>query len=140
MRSIGSSPVAADCTRIRESWRASVASSSRWAGGLAALLVNAPPRAAVGVAQQLVKQIQQLVAALEIQLGEHSEDQRVPPRGLQARDRLRRHPRPGRHDLAPARRRQRPEVDPVGAQLQQAAIAPNLAAQLSDADTAGALL
>lgn len=110
------------------------------AGGLAALLVDAPASAAVGVAQQLVEQVQQLVAALEVQLGEHGEDQRVATGGLQAPDRLRRHPRPRRDELAPTRRRQRPEVDPVGAQLEQAAVALDLAAQLGDADAAGALL
>jgi hypothetical protein len=59
----------------------------------------------------LFEEIQQLVAALEIQLGEQGEDQRVPPGGLQAPNRLRRHPCPGRDELAPARGRQRSEID-----------------------------
>jgi hypothetical protein len=110
------------------------------AGGPASLLVDATSCAAVGVAQLLVEEIQQPVAALEIQLGEHGEDQRVPPRGLQAPDRLRRHPRPRCDELAPARRRQRREIDPVRVKLQQPAVAPDLSAQLGDADASGALL
>ena len=81
------------------------------AGGLAALLVDAAPRAPIAEAQQLVELVQQLVAALDHERLQQHEHQRVAARGLQTPQLLGGHPAPERLQRAAPRRRQRAHVD-----------------------------
>jgi len=66
------------------------------AGGAPTLLCDATAGTSVGDAQQLVREIQQFVAALDYQRVQQHEEQRVPARGFQPAQLLSGHPRPPR--------------------------------------------
>jgi hypothetical protein len=75
------------------------------AHGLAALLVDAAPRATVAEAQQLVELVQQLVTALDHQRLQQHQQQRMAASWLQTPQLLGGHPPPKRLQRTAPRRR-----------------------------------
>ncbi len=80
-------------------------------GGAPALFIYAASRAAVGQAQELVEQVQQLVAALDHQRVQQHQQQRVPAGGLKAPELLGGHPAAQRLKRSPPSWRQHAHVD-----------------------------
>lgn len=100
------------------------------AGGLSALVTDASAGAAVGQAQQLVKEVQQLIATLDDQRLQQHQHQRVPARRFKSAYLLGGHAPSHRFQRAAPRRRQRGHVDLQRAERHEPAVALDLPERL----------
>ena len=108
------------------------------AGGLSALVIHASAGAAIGQAQQLVKEVQQLIATLDHECLQQHQHQRVAARGLKSPDLLGGHSPSHRLQRAAPRRRQRCHVDLERTERHQAAVALDLPERFLHAGPGGA--
>lgn len=97
---------------------------------MAALLIDATRAAAVGEPQQLVEQVEQLIAALDHQGVQRDQHQRMAARGLKAPQLLVSHSPPERLQRATTCRRQDGHVDLKRPELDEPAVPGGLAQQL----------